>query len=67
MRKLRLTTALVTIGALLALAPLPGAATGANTSTRYLVVLAGSESAGGFDLAGTRAAALGPWRSRAAR
>jgi len=36
----------------------PGAAGGAESSTRYIVVLAGEQTAGGFDLAGTRAAVL---------
>jgi subtilisin family serine protease len=35
---------------------LPGAAGGTQSSTRYLVVLAGTPTASGFDLAGTRAA-----------
>ena len=56
MRTFRLTTALVVLAALLTLAPVT--ATGASGTTRYLVVLAGTGTGGGFDLAGTKAAAL---------
>ena len=56
MKTFRLTTALVVLAALLTLAPVT--ATGAGGTTRYLVVLSGTETGGGFDLAGTKAAAL---------
>jgi subtilisin family serine protease len=58
-RKGRLTTSVAALAALLVLTVLPGAATSASGSMRYLLVLDGTETAGGFDLTGTRAAVLG--------
>jgi subtilisin family serine protease len=47
---------LAAILAALALSPLPSAATGSSVTTRYTVVLAGSATETGFDLAGTNQA-----------
>jgi subtilisin family serine protease len=56
--KLRAFAALVAVGALLAVAPLGGAADAGTGVARYNVVLAGTSTEDGFALAGTQAAAL---------
>jgi hypothetical protein len=57
MRK-RLIGGLLVVLAALVLTPLTGTATGSNGMTRYNVVLAGTATADGFALAGTREAVL---------
>jgi subtilisin family serine protease len=55
----RLKALLLVAGAALLLVPLGGTASASTELTRYVVVLAGTETTDGFALAGTREAALG--------